>query len=150
MIERTRVRKVEVLYLRTVKQSVIVLESVKGLRKRRTVVGSDSVLLRLVNSSKEKWRETVRCWTAVEADWWNRAEETEGCVSFIRDDRSQDKGMVWNLMQSWIGRELTDDFPRGQCVGDEGKLRVLRGRNGLVDGVANWIGVDGAWRNAVA
>ncbi len=26
-------------------------------------------------------------------------------------------------------------------------LLVLRGGNGLVDGVANWIVVDGAWRN---
>ncbi len=106
------------------------------------------MLLRLVNSSKETWRENVRCWTAVvEADWWSGAEEAEGCVSLIRDDRLQDEGVAWNLMQSWSGRELTDDFPR-QCVGDEGKLVVLGGGNGLVDGVGNWLGVDGAWRNA--
>ena len=56
--------------------------------------------------------------------------------------------MAWNLMQSWSGRELTDGLPRRQCVGDEGKLHVLGGGNGLVDGVANWIVVDVGWRNA--
>jgi hypothetical protein len=45
-------------------------------------------------------------------------------------ERSQDKGLAWNLMQSWSGRELTDDFPQEQCVVDEGKLHVLGGGNG--------------------